>query len=75
MTEYTIPVYAIGIEEQPNSFGMIYGPKPNLNDALVFPGGDDAVLFRFNPDGTNDRLYRWREGAWREYDDGELPRG
>lgn len=60
-------VYACGYERKPNSFGMFHGPNPDLYEMLeVVPDEPDnsPCLIRFNLDGTDEVLYRWRDGRW-----------
>lgn len=60
----TLPVYAVGYE---SGGAMVYGPTFSLDDMLdVFAGDEGLVLWRFNPDNTEDVLYRWRKGRWEE---------
>jgi hypothetical protein len=55
-------VYAIGIEHEPNSFGMTHGPHTDIKEMLeVCPTDRKSVIIRFNLDGTDDLLYRWNE--------------
>lgn len=56
------PVYAVGIEHEPGSYGMTHGPTPDLKEMLsVIPFGEDTekyCLFRF--EGEKQILtHRW----------------
>jgi hypothetical protein len=53
-------VYAIGYERTSGTFGMVYGPVEDLDDAKSFvPSGPRPRLIRFNPDGTEDLIGKW----------------
>ena len=56
--------YGIGIEHVPGSFGMTHGPFSREADALDIVPADDAVLIRFNSDGTHDIEWRWAGDKW-----------
>lgn len=58
--------FAVGVETDPGTFGMIGGPWPALADALEFvPGpenwlhGRPVRVVRFNRDGTDEVIYTW----------------
>ena len=61
---FSCNIYAVGIEQKPNSFDMLAGPTPNLNDMLAWEGEDKAVIWLFMPDGTQDIIHRWKDGKW-----------
>ena len=58
--------FACGYEAAPGSYGMFAGPFDSLAEALeVIPAEDrPAFLFHFFPDGSDRRLYRWKEDRW-----------
>ena len=56
--------YAIGIDDGQGGYGMTYGPTPNLKELLEMPGTNADYIFRFNPDGTDDKLYQWVVNKW-----------
>ncbi len=52
---------------EPISFIIYAGPFEDLNEALeTVPkeNGHKAYIIRFNEDGTDDPIYRWKENAW-----------
>lgn len=52
--------YAIGEEHEPRSFGMWHGPNPSLNNMLEVVGeSEKSTIVRFNPDWTDESLYKW----------------
>ncbi len=65
-------VYAVGIENAPDEFGMVDGPTPDLAQLLDKnpdheydnPDGHPVYVIRFNPDETQDQLYYWRGNCW-----------
>jgi len=61
-------VYAIGIGHNPQRFGMIRGPTPDLYQMLnIVPEAslDPICITRFNKDGTDDLLYEWDVSKWK----------
>jgi hypothetical protein len=71
----TVPMYACGYanyegRDDIKSFGMFAGPTPNLEDMLnIIPQEEEreAYIIRFNPNGTDDILYRWwqKKEVWK----------
>jgi hypothetical protein len=58
-------MYGIGIEYEYNEFGMTDGPSSELYIMLeIAPGEDKSCVIRFNEDGTDDVLYRWKNDSW-----------
>jgi hypothetical protein len=53
-------LYSIGYQDAPHSYGMAFGPTPNLGDMLdVVPGEDrPAFIFQFK-DNSEKRVYHW----------------
>lgn len=64
--------YAIGFRQPDKkaSYAMTHGPFPTLKDALEtvpnrgFDQQEASCIIRFNKDGTDEELYRWKGGAW-----------
>lgn len=56
-------VYAMGHKDRPNSYGMINGPTPVLEEMLELTGGEDCYIIQFDPgpngEHTNKECYRW----------------
>ncbi len=69
-----VVTYACGYQDgrpgHEESYGMFAGPVPELEVMLdVVPDEDrTAYLFRFDPDGTSEKLYRWsrKRRAWKK---------
>jgi hypothetical protein len=64
-------IYAAGYEEKSGSFGVFYGPTPDLVDVLeVVPSGIRPCIIRFDKDGNDEVLYRWddTEHSWKLQD-------
>lgn len=59
-------MYGIGIQHQKDSFGMINGPFPSIEEALetVPSSNENVYLIRFNADNSEDILYKWKEDSW-----------
>ena len=60
--------YAAGFQEGNINRGMFYGPCLSLNDVLLCVPDEledgvklDAFIFRYNPDGTSKKIYRWNK--------------
>jgi hypothetical protein len=65
LTEKREVAYGIGIEYNPNEFGMTDGPFFEIYALLeIVPGDDKSCIIRFNGDGTDDILYRWKNDSW-----------
>lgn len=63
----TEQAYACGSEYTLFSFGMWYGPTTSLENCLEQVPSclrPVAWIFRFNVDGTDDKLYRWNIDRW-----------
>ena len=60
-------MYGIGIKESDNTYGMWFGPTPNIQNCLEEYGGtNDNFIIRYNEDGTDTLLYSWNseKKAW-----------
>lgn len=75
--EHTMPqvtqsrevTYAIGTEDRENGIGFHYGPTPILREMQELTGASDRdVIVRFNGDGTNDIMFRWRQGMYDNFE-------
>lgn len=62
----SIVSYGCGYEDKPGSFGMYAGLNPSLKAMLAEDGygGPNACVIQFNPDGTNQVIYRWKDDRW-----------
>lgn len=60
-------MYAIGEWDEVNeSSGMWAGPTPDLKQVLEEIGkSNQSTIFRFNPDGTDEPIYKWNESLKR----------
>lgn len=67
-------MYAIGIEHKPDSFGMTDGPVPDLDAMLSRTSKPGGAIFRFNPDGTHEIIYRWKDDQWQSCEERPKPR-
>ena len=57
-------VWAVGLEHQPNEFGMIAGPYPTFKEALDFYAQETACIIHFFPgdpreDPVHEVTHRW----------------
>ena len=62
--EHRQVLYAVGMRDGSTHYGMTHGPVPDLQTMLdVVPYSDDGrfCLIRFNRDGTDEVLYRFRK--------------
>lgn len=60
--------YAIGEEQAPNSFGMWKGPHPEEKEMLEVVGqSNKSCIIRFNKDGSDTVIWRWREYRWKRW--------
>jgi hypothetical protein len=60
-------MYGIGIEHEPNQFGMVHGPHPDEKEMLEIigeDGKDNVFIIRFNKDGTEDIIWKWKKDRW-----------
>jgi len=63
--EMRVLEYAIGQDNGEGRYGMWYGPNPLLVEMLDGDGRDkNSVIIRFNPDGTDEIIYRWTASGW-----------
>lgn len=61
--------YAMGTERDGDSIGFTYGPTPLVQEMLDLTGSSDRdVIVRFNVDGTDDIIYRWRQGLYENFE-------
>jgi len=58
-------VYAMGVEHQPDSYGMYDGPTPDLHAMLTKTGQEKAVIVQFFGE-QSDVIYRWdtQQAKW-----------
>ena len=65
-TKPTVPIYACGYVHGRESYGMWAGPTDDLSDLLDRVPDEklDAVILRFNVDGTNEIAYKWDGDGW-----------
>jgi hypothetical protein len=58
--------FGIGIERQPNQFGMMGGPFAQLKEALETVGQPEQLIIWFRENGTDKVLYSWDDvkGLW-----------
>jgi putative ATPase len=53
-------MYGVGEEDDHESYGMLDGPNPDLQEMLDTSGQSErSVILRFNEDQTSDVLFRW----------------
>ena len=58
-------MYAIGQLDGDTGIGMWDGPNPDEHEMLEVEGRDkSSVIVRFNLDGTDDMIWKWREDRW-----------
>lgn len=74
--------YAVGFldhlaaERGSHVYGMVAGPTPHLYTMLEFvpevgtAAGRLCFLFRFNENGTHERIYRWVGDRWVSFKEG-----
>lgn len=61
--------YAMGTERDGDSIGFFYGPTPILKEMKDLAGSSDRdVIVRFNSDGTDDIIFRWRQGLYENFE-------
>lgn len=70
VAEAKMVMYAIGheVESSPGSYGMSHGPTADLSQMLAVVLADvseRSYIFRFFPDGTEDKIYEWVDRQWR----------
>jgi len=60
--------YAIGVKHKNKDgveYGMWRGPSPNETDMLEVVGRNSRDrIIRFNEDGTDTELWRWKKDRW-----------
>ena len=57
--------YAIGVEEDSESFAMTNGPaSKELIMLETVPTKENSFIIRFNSDYTEDILWKWKEDRW-----------
>lgn len=58
-------MYTMGTEHKRGEIGMRNGPNPELKEMLEVVGNSvrDCII-RFNQNGTDEILYRWRNDRW-----------
>ncbi len=70
VAEAKMVMYTIGheFENSPGSYGMSHGPTSDLSQMLAVVLADvseRSYIFRFFPDGTEDKIYEWVDRQWR----------
>ena len=58
-------MYAVGTEMREGTYSMWEGPSPTVDEMLetVGTGGSDVII-RYNPDYTEDVIWRWSRNKW-----------
>ena len=63
--KYGIAQEYLGSKEDGDAYGFWDGPDPSLEAMLEVDGRDEnSVIWQFNPDGTDDLIYRWGGDVW-----------
>jgi len=57
-------MYGIGVEDSCGQYAMTYGPVKSQGLLLECNATYGGVIIRFNSDGTDEVLWRWKNSQW-----------
>ena len=58
--------FAMGDEDAECGVGFWYGSMPTEDEVLEQVGHEGSVIVRFNSDGTDEIIWRWKADRWVE---------